>query len=159
MRVETESGTAFRLTYGADGGGEPAVGFDRSALDPALLRLAETAGADVRRGWTATGVELDAVPGVVRTRHPDGTETAIAADVIVGADGLRSLVDGVVAQLGPDDLAEGLDQLAADERWAALAAQLRRISSGETAVEWDGLDAFDTAVVCTVLRRLGITGS
>ena len=37
MRVETASGTTFRLTYGADDGGEPAVGFDRSSLDPAFL--------------------------------------------------------------------------------------------------------------------------
>src|SRR5262249_53943496 len=29
MRVETSAGTTFRLTYGADTGGEPAVGFDR----------------------------------------------------------------------------------------------------------------------------------
>ncbi len=44
MRVETPAGTTFRLTYGADGGGEPAVGFDRSALDPALLDLAASGG-------------------------------------------------------------------------------------------------------------------
>ncbi len=54
MRVETLGGTTFRLTYGADDGGEPAVGFDRSGLDPALLDLAERAGADVRRGWHVT---------------------------------------------------------------------------------------------------------
>ena len=42
MRVESPRGTAFRLTYGADGDARrtPAVGFDRSALDPALLELA-----------------------------------------------------------------------------------------------------------------------
>ena len=58
MRVESPRGTAFRLTYGADGpGARPApgrpgtaVGFDRSALDPALLELARSAGADVRCG-------------------------------------------------------------------------------------------------------------
>ncbi len=44
MRVETPAGTAFELTYGAETGGEPAVGFDRSALDPALLDLARAAG-------------------------------------------------------------------------------------------------------------------
>src|SRR3954447_20849163 len=31
MRVETPAGTSFELTYGAESGGEPAVGFDRSA--------------------------------------------------------------------------------------------------------------------------------
>ena len=40
MRVETPRGTTFRLTYGADTAGAPAVGFDRSRLDPALLDLA-----------------------------------------------------------------------------------------------------------------------
>jgi flavin-dependent dehydrogenase len=92
MRVETPSGATFRLTYGADQGGEPAVGFDRSALDPALLRRAETAGADVRRGWTVTAVELDVLPALVHARHPDGEERRIVADVVVGADGLRSVV-------------------------------------------------------------------
>ena len=58
MRVETPAGTAFELTYGAETGGEPAVGFDRSALDPALLDLARDAGADVLTGTTARSVEL-----------------------------------------------------------------------------------------------------
>ena len=46
MRVETPGGATFRLTYGADVGGEPAVGFDRSRLDPSLLELAAGAGAE-----------------------------------------------------------------------------------------------------------------
>ena len=92
MRVETPGGSMFRLTYGADRGGEPAVGFDRSALDPALLRVAETAGADVRRGWTVTGVDLNDPRAVIHARGPDGAETDLVADVVVGADGLRSVV-------------------------------------------------------------------
>src|SRR4029078_9327411 len=44
MRVETRSGTTFRLPYGTENGGEPAVGFDRSRLDLALLDLAVSAG-------------------------------------------------------------------------------------------------------------------
>ena len=59
MRVETPGGATFRLTYGADAGGEPAVGFDRSRLDPALLELAAAAGAEIRRGWAVTAVDLD----------------------------------------------------------------------------------------------------
>ena len=51
-------GTTFRLTYGTETGGEPAVGFDRSRLDPALLDLAVGAGADVRRGWHVTDADL-----------------------------------------------------------------------------------------------------
>lgn len=90
MRVETRSGIAFPLTYGADTGGGSAVGFDRSRLDPALLDLATAAGADVRRGWAVTAVDLDT--GTLQVRGPDGRQTAIGASVIVGADGLHSIV-------------------------------------------------------------------
>ena len=47
MRVEPPGGTAFRLTYGTETGGPPAVGFDRSRLDPLLLARA---AAGRRRG-------------------------------------------------------------------------------------------------------------
>jgi flavin-dependent dehydrogenase len=90
MRVETAGGTTFRLTYGADAGGEPAVGFDRSRLDPALLDLAAAAGADVRRGWAVTRVDVEA--GRLELRGPDGRTAVMAARVIVGADGLHSVV-------------------------------------------------------------------
>jgi flavin-dependent dehydrogenase len=90
MRVETPSGTAFRLTYGAETSGEHAVGFDRSRLDPTLLDLATRAGAEVRRGWQVTGVDL--AEGGLRVRRPDGETEVIAASVIVGADGQHSVV-------------------------------------------------------------------
>jgi flavin-dependent dehydrogenase len=90
MRVETGSGTKFRLTYGTETGGEPAVGFDRSRLDPALLDLAVNAGADVRRGWHVT--DYDAPSGDLLARDPDGRPTMIRATVVVGADGLHSVV-------------------------------------------------------------------
>jgi len=90
MRVETASGTVFRLTYGADTGGECAVGFDRSRLDPVLLDRAAASGAEVRRGWHVTGADLDA--GAVSGRGPDGQGFAMRASVIVGADGLHSIV-------------------------------------------------------------------
>ena len=64
MRVETSAGTAFRLTYGADDGGEPAVGFDRSRLDPALLELARDALAPTSgRARPSSGVDLRARRG------------------------------------------------------------------------------------------------
>jgi flavin-dependent dehydrogenase len=88
MRVETIAGTSFRLTYGDDGSlAGPAVGFDRAALDPALLDLARSAGAEVRLGETVRAVE----PGSLLVRG-DGGETAARARVIVGADGIRSIV-------------------------------------------------------------------
>jgi menaquinone-9 beta-reductase len=85
MRVETPAGTRFRLTYGDDGTlHSAAVGFDRSRLDPHLLELARRAGADVRLGVSVRSVR-------------DGTATLaggdeLAAMVVVGADGLRSVV-------------------------------------------------------------------
>jgi menaquinone-9 beta-reductase len=90
MRVEIPAGTTFRLTYGTETGGEPAVGFDRSRLDPALLDLAVAAGADLRRGWNVT--DADPRSGRLSVRDPDGRRVTIHADLVVGADGLRSIV-------------------------------------------------------------------
>ncbi|HET9520745.1 MAG TPA: NAD(P)/FAD-dependent oxidoreductase [Candidatus Limnocylindrales bacterium] len=88
MRVETAGGVRFRLTYGDDGTlTAPAVSFDRSVLDPALLDLAWSAGADVRTGTTAELVEAGRL-----TVRDAAHEAAIEAPVIVGADGLRSVV-------------------------------------------------------------------
>src|SRR4051794_13745126 len=90
MRVETTAGTTFRLTYGTESGGDPAVGFDRGRLDPALLECAAVAGADVRRGWNVATADLAA--GVVRARGRDGGLARLRASVIVGADGPHSVV-------------------------------------------------------------------
>ena len=90
MRVETPSRTSFRLTYGAERGGEPAVGFDRSSLDPMLLDLAAQHGAQVRRAMTVTDADLGKRQLSVRTAT--GTTSHVAASVIVGADGLRSVI-------------------------------------------------------------------
>jgi menaquinone-9 beta-reductase len=89
MRVETPSGASFRLTYGDDGSLEAAaVGFDRSELDPALLRLATDAGADVRRGVHVAAVAASRVVG----REAAGGDLVVEAAVVVGADGIRSTV-------------------------------------------------------------------
>jgi flavin-dependent dehydrogenase len=90
MRVETPSGTRFRLTYGADAAAPvpaTAVGLDRSALDPLLLDLARAAGADVRVGATVRGVDERRL-----TVASDGGDREIEAGVVVGADGIRSVV-------------------------------------------------------------------
>jgi flavin-dependent dehydrogenase len=85
MRVETPAGTSFRLTYGDDGSlRSAAAGLDRSALDPLLLDLARDAGTEVR-----TGTTVRAVAGSLATLA-DGS--IVGARVIVGADGLRSVV-------------------------------------------------------------------
>jgi len=97
MRVETAGGVRFRLTYGAENdGGAPPVGFDRSALDPALLELAAAAGAELRRGTAVSGLDLPSGGGPVGVRVATSVASAadstIRARVVVGADGLRSLV-------------------------------------------------------------------
>ena len=70
MRLETAAGTTVRLTYGADTGGPMAVGFDRSALDPVLERLAVDAGATVQRGVTVHAVRLRGSHGAYDQRTP-----------------------------------------------------------------------------------------
>jgi flavin-dependent dehydrogenase len=85
MRVEAKGAPPFRLVYGDDGSlRAPAVGFDRSTLDPLLLDVARRAGADVRVGAKVASVE----PG----RIVMADDRVIRAGVIVGADGIRSVV-------------------------------------------------------------------
>jgi menaquinone-9 beta-reductase len=96
MRVETRAGTAFRLTYGGTGLlGDSAVGLDRSALDPLLLSMARDAGVDVRVGAHVERVELEPLLGAYGpAQHLLLAEGRgeVAARIVVGADGLRSVV-------------------------------------------------------------------
>jgi flavin-dependent dehydrogenase len=111
MRVETAAGTSFRLTYGDDGQlVASAVGFDRSALDPLLVDLAAASGAVVRLGETVTSVEEG------RVTLAGGT--SIRAGIIVGADGLRSVVARSFGMARPARLAPrvGLTFHVADPR-------------------------------------------
>ena len=100
MRVETRAGVRFRLTYGDDGSlARSAVGLDRAVLDPALVAASADAGVDVRSGITVTGI---APPTGSRDRvrvetltgsESDGAErSSLDARVVVGADGIRSIV-------------------------------------------------------------------
>ncbi len=129
MRVSTPRGTSFALTYGTETGGEPAVGFDRSALDPALLELAAATGATVRAGVAVTAVRV----AVERDRAaeldlatPDGTERVLAR-VVVGADGPRSVVARGLRVHRPVRLPArfGLSYHVADPRPDSLAVAAR----------------------------------
>jgi flavin-dependent dehydrogenase len=92
MWVESARGSRFALTYGADrAGASTAVGLDRSTLDPLLLAGAERAGACVVRGASVTDVERGDGGWIVRVRDGGG-DRAISARIVVGADGIRSLV-------------------------------------------------------------------
>jgi flavin-dependent dehydrogenase len=55
-----------------------------------LLDLATAAGAEIRRGWQVTAVDLAA--GRIEARRPDGDASRLSAAVIVGADGPHSVV-------------------------------------------------------------------
>ena len=106
LRVETLRGTSFRLTYGDDGSlAAPAVGLDRPAFDAALLAMAERAGADVRMGVTVRRVTVGG-EGIQLAIQSGMVTATVDANVVIGADGLRSVVArsvGVVrrAPLGP----------------------------------------------------------
>ena len=97
MRLETPGGSTVRLTYGADQGGPPAVGFDRSRLDPALEQLARDAGATVRRGVNVRAVTLGGPGPAILDLGGEHVSTRI----VVGADGTHSIVarDAAVARL------------------------------------------------------------
>jgi flavin-dependent dehydrogenase len=91
MRLETPGGAVVRLTYGTEAGGPPAVGFDRSALDPALAALAAETGATIRRAISVEGVDLSDDRPVLTTRSATGT-AMLRCRVVVGADGAHSIV-------------------------------------------------------------------
>jgi flavin-dependent dehydrogenase len=92
MRVETPAGTSFRLTYRRDGSApDSPVGFDRSALDPALLDAAVEAGVTVCRGWNALRLETSR-HGVRIVLTEASARRTVDARLIIGADGIRSVV-------------------------------------------------------------------
>ncbi len=117
MRLETPGGAVARLTYGAEAGGPPAVGFDRSALDPALEALAREAGASVRRGVTVETVDPGAARTILGIRTPDATGT-LHCRIAVGADGAHSVVARAAGVARPSRLPErvGLSYHLADPR-------------------------------------------
>jgi flavin-dependent dehydrogenase len=117
MRLETRRGTAVRLTYGADHGGRPAVGLDRSRLDPALEALALSAGATIRRGAAVSHVDL-ADDGAATLNVGD---ERIRARIVVGADGAHSVVARAVGVERPARLPArvGLTWHVADPRASA----------------------------------------
>jgi flavin-dependent dehydrogenase len=117
MRLETPGGAVVRLTYGAEAGGPPAVGFDRSALDPAIEALATAAGAVVWRGVTVESVDLAAGRPVLATRTAAGVDT-VSCRVVVGADGAHSIVARAAGVARPTRLPErvGLSYHLADPR-------------------------------------------
>jgi flavin-dependent dehydrogenase len=92
------------FSYGSDGDVvitiKPTFGVDalyaprRTVLDPILVDAAVAAGAEIRYGISVTDLSRDGdgrVTGIVG-HDVDGGAVAFAADIVVGADGVRSTV-------------------------------------------------------------------
>ncbi len=131
MRLETPGGAVVRLTYGAEIGGPPAVGFDRSALDPELSALAADAGATVLPGVAVETVELGGARPVLTTRGPEGLAT-LRCRLVVGADGAHSIVARTAGVARPTRLPErvGLSYHLADPRPEGLYDARLRVFDG-----------------------------
>ncbi len=138
FRVYDESGQFREIDYRRDKPEEYAhnpLGYvvDRRRFDRHLLGLAEQAGAESRLKTEALGYRpIDARRVAVRLRSFGG-EVAVAARVIVGADGLQSQVGkwaGLATQIKLSELAsclqyivegvptEGLLEIITGHRWA-----------------------------------------
>ncbi len=132
MRLSTPGGALIELTYGAEGGGPMAIGLDRSGLDPALVELAWTSGAEIRRGVTVTEVRLGGDGARLTVRDSDG-RSLVQARVVVGADGPHSVVGRAAGIHRPIRLAPrvGLSFHLADPRGdEAVDARLAVIRDG-----------------------------
>lgn len=90
-RIVSPAGAAFETRFDAvtdDPLVTRGLALPRRRLDVVLLDAARAAGADVRTGFRVT----DVLPGGVRGRGPGGATETCRARVVVGADGLRSVV-------------------------------------------------------------------
>lgn len=98
--IHAPGGSRFTGLFGDDG---PALAMERRQLDATLLQAAQAAGArfvqghvtdtlgSTTSGRAAGGVPAGQLTGVAG-RHPDGRPFRLAARLVVGADGLRSVV-------------------------------------------------------------------
>jgi len=94
FRVHAPSGVAMEGRYAAgDDGRASGLALPRRVLDTILVRAAARGGVEVREDTTVLDLTRasDAVAGV-ESRTPRGARETLHARVIVGADGLRSVV-------------------------------------------------------------------
>jgi 2-polyprenyl-6-methoxyphenol hydroxylase-like FAD-dependent oxidoreductase len=93
--ARNEVAVAIKPSHGVDALYAPR----RSVLDPILVDAAAAAGAEIRYGVTVTGVQRDRkgrVTGIVGL-DGSGRRLAVDAGLVVGADGLRSVIARHVA--------------------------------------------------------------
>ena len=83
----------FLLLYDDDSGSRQALGLPRPVFDQILLDQAKEAGARVDEGWRVLAVVEDGGKVVgVRAESPKGEDVRLSAKIVVGADGLHSVV-------------------------------------------------------------------
>jgi len=109
MRVHAPNGATihgeFSANHGFRGYSDRGLAVRRTILDSILLDRARTAGARVEEGVRVTDVlrNGDGVVTGVATIDADGALTQRAASIVIGADGLRSVVGrrlGLIRPLG-----------------------------------------------------------
>jgi len=91
--VYTPSGRTFRIQYVHGGERKHALAMPRDRLDALLLDNARSSGVEVREGERGGGLLMDGdeVHGVLLSR-PGEADVAVEARLVVGADGLHSVV-------------------------------------------------------------------
>src|SRR5947209_8193760 len=98
MVVRAPNGATLRGDFVASHGfrafRDRGLALRRTVLDPILLDRARAVGAEVREGVRVTDMVRDARGRVigVETMHGDGARETMHAPLVIGADGLRSLV-------------------------------------------------------------------
>lgn len=91
MQLVAGSRTA-RIGYADDRGPRVAWGVDRRAFDERLARHAAGCGVDLRESTRLVRLTANGRVTGGTLRAADGTETRVEADLVVGADGVRSTV-------------------------------------------------------------------
>jgi flavin-dependent dehydrogenase len=98
MRIRAPNGATFQgrfaEVHGYRGYRDRGLALRRSILDGLLLERARSCGAVVREGVRVTALRRDSAGRVIGGDALDahGAEHALSASIIVGADGLRSIV-------------------------------------------------------------------
>lgn len=92
MRLLGPKGSGFRVEYQTASGARTAFALPRTELDHALMRNAERRGADVWEGWRVVRVDRDRRYMTAIATDRAGERRCVRARVVVGADGMHSLV-------------------------------------------------------------------
>jgi len=138
MRIRAPNGVSFHGRFaevrGYRGYRDRGLALRRTILDPLLLARAREAGARVRESVRVTDVTRDARGrvGGVTVIDDAGRQRAIATRVVIGADGLRSIVS---RRLGLAGTRRAQRRLALVSHYAGVDGMS---DSGEMHVERDG---------------------